>query len=641
MKLPVKQILNTSRQDIWNTKGKVTVIYDDGTEVVDRHQEIIFNRYCWELFLLYPNTPITPECGVKSVVGDDFFNADTHIKLLEKIYKYIIKYNNVTGYSNKYPLLQKVYEIVDIIQNEILYKISDYVSTIDATDFINLVNMPEIIEAESNLKDSPESVERVYKAIKHYMVHTTVKGNKFIDAYRNKAINENQANQCIGPRGVVSGLDRSVFKLPIKSGFIKGMSNLYEMMAESCTAAKALNASDTHIQQSEYGSRRIQLLTMTVRNVVNGDCGSTEYMDMMVTPGNIDNLKGKYYLNEEENKLACLEGDETYLYNKIIKFRTALKCHHQVASDICSTCLGKLSQNFKENSNLGYTMTAYLMEKISQSILSTKHLTHSVKKSMITLEGLSSKYFYPNEEGDIYFHNDINLKGMQIILPNSKLHKLVDVLNLAHTNIGLSKIGELTEIILRDTKEKTPVNQKLLVSYKDRNSIITRTFLDYLRATDMDTDARGNFVVPLDKYDKSNPIFNIPLKETNIINFLNKVTNIIETNTIKITDPIEKLNYLFDTVTEKFKCNISVLEVLMYATTTYNYKNDNYRLGRMSMLPYTQPKINIFRHRDFAALGANEHQMSDFLNKPSVIFSNNYRESHPMSVFFVPQALVK
>ena len=48
-----------------------------------------------------------------------------------------------------------------------------------------------------------------------------------------------------------------------------------------------------------------------------------------------------------------------------------------------------------------------------------------------------------------------------MILPNNRLSKLIDVLNIQHTNIALNKIGELEEIMIKDTKIK---NQLALIS---------------------------------------------------------------------------------------------------------------------------------------------------------------------------------
>ena len=640
MTVSARTLYSMPKEDVWNLEDVLyEVQYEDDVVFSTNKKEIIFNRYCWGVFDLYPATPITSTCTVRHIVGSGFFNADTHVRLLEGIFKHICSSNNLNYYYEKDSLLKRVYVVFNDIYNNIVQRVSDSVSTIDATDFIGVVKDAEISKLHSNLKSNPESIDRAYKEIKNY-VNNVSNSNRFISAYRSKAINENQANQCIGPRGFVTDLDRTVFKQPIMNGFIKGMGNLYELMTESRTAAKSLNANDTHIKTSEYASRRIQLLTMSVVGVETIDCGSTEYMDLFITQQILDNIKGKYYLTSS-GSLDYIRGNETHLINNIIKLRTSFGCRVPDHTKICTTCLGKISENFKENSNLGYTMTAFLMEKMTQSILSTKHLTHSVKKSVISLTGAANKYFYTDDNNDIYFNKDINLEGLYLILPNSKLSKLVDVLNLQHSNISLHKVGELETIVIRDIKHKTPISESIDISYRDRLSIITKSLLEHIKSIKLESDSRGNFVIPIASYNKELPIFHNPLKETNIISFVNKIASIIETNKDKVTNPYEKLNMVFNLVIEQFKCNMSVIETIIYATTTYNAFNNNYRLGRDSQHPYCESKLLLFRNRSISQLLAYEEQSKEIISNAPVIFSNVNRMNHPMDVLFKPEAIVK
>lgn len=636
----VRNLFNIPRLDIWNIPDvPYIVVYEDGKETECNKKHIIFNRYCWELFLLFPQTPIVSTCDIVAILNSEYYNADTHIRLLETIFKHICEYNNLHTYSSKEPLLKLVMNIVNLIRNEIVTMVSPYVSGIDAIDFVEVIKHPTISEIQDNLKPNPESIDRAYKMIKQTM-QTINPNNRFVKAYRSKSINENQANQCIGPRGFVTDLDRTVFKQPIMNGFIRGMGNLFEIIAESRTAAKSLNANDTHIKTSEYASRRIQLLTMSVRNIVIGDCGSTEYMDMFITQPVLDNLKGIYYL-KEDGSIDWIRGNESHLLNTIIKIRTILGCRHPVAHEVCTTCLGKISENFKENSNLGYIMTSYLMEKSTQTILSTKHLTHSVKKSAIKLEGIANKYFYTDDENNIYFNKELDLTGILMILPNSRLSKLIDVLNIQHTNIALNKIGELEEIIIKDTKAKNQIAEVVNISYRDRTSIITKALLEHIKNVKLESDARGNFVIPMDTFNKELPVFNNPLKESNIISFINKITSIIETNKDKVDDPYEKLNNLFAHIIDQFKCNFSILQVIIYATTTYNAYNKNYRLGRNSVHPHCEQKSVLFRHRSMSQLLIFEEQSKELVSNAPVIFSNINRMGHPMDVLFTPGSIVK
>lgn len=53
------------------------------------------------------------------------------------------------------------------------------------------------------------------------------------------------------------------------------------------------------------------------------------------------------------------------------------------------------------------------MEKSTQSILSTKYLTHSVNKSTIKLEENVNKYFYIDDENNIYINIYLHLNGLK------------------------------------------------------------------------------------------------------------------------------------------------------------------------------------------------------------------------------------
>ena len=135
-------------------------------------------------------------------------------------------------------------------------------------------------------------------------------------------------------------------------------------------------------------------------------------MDVFVTLQVLENIKGKYNLTSE-NKLDYIWSNETHLINNVIKLRTTLGYKYPEENKVCIICLSKISENFKENSNLGYIITSYLMEKSTQSILSTKYLTHSVNKATIKFEENVNKYFYIDDENNIYKNKDLDLNGLK------------------------------------------------------------------------------------------------------------------------------------------------------------------------------------------------------------------------------------
>lgn len=642
MEVTARSILETPISEIETKfpKGvKYSVLYEDGVTVNEHQQAIVLNRHCWELFQFAPNVPVVSKCSSIVVIGKGYYNSNVIVKLLENICRHIFEVNNIRQYSDKEKFLKGSFQVVNGIFNNIVHRKGNYVATIDAVDFVNVINDPDIAKAQEALQPSPESVEQTYRSIRNYM--NTKKGrNRFVEAYRSKAINDNQANQCIGPRGFVTGLDRTVYRKPITSGFIRGMQTLYEIITESLTAAKSLNATDTHIRTSEYASRRIQLLTMTFTRVDVNDCGSDQLLDVFVTEKYLANMKGIWY-KTPEGELKEIQGNETDLIDRVIKIRNAFGCKSPNPHHVCTTCLGSLSENFKENSNVGYTMTSFLMEKLTQAILSTKHLTHSVKKSAIRLEGAVEKYFFPSESNDIYFNRDIDLSKISIILPSNKLNKLADVLNLDHTNVALNKVGELEIIGIRNDKHNPPIIESVNISYKDRLSTITRDLLKHIKATDLEVDSRGNYIVPMEGFDINRPVFSNQMKETNIISFVNKIASIIEnTKTTKLT--LEEHFFMFmDTVLDQFPCNMTVLQSIIFATTSYNPLGGNHRLARNSPHARQEKASVLFRHRSASQLLVYEGQQSELLKHSIHAFSNEYRMDHPLDVLFAPEAVVR
>jgi effector-binding domain-containing protein len=638
--IKARDILQTPLLQVWElfTDKHYNVVYDDGQEEVTSSKSIIFNRYIWIPFGSYTATPITKDCSVQSVISRQYFTADVHIRLLESVFKNICKHNHLYDFEHKDALLKIIYQTYNAIYIDYVNRISTYVTTIDAVDFVEAANMPEIKNIHSNIKPTADSIEQTYKDLKKTLTSTSNLNNMFIHAYKSKSINENQANQCLGVRGVVAGKDRTVYKQPIMSGFITGMSTLYDMAAESTTAAKALTANDKHIAASEYNSRLLQLLTMVVESVKHGDCGSTEYYDFLVTPGSLSHLKGKYHLHD--NVLKCIDGTENDLENTIIKLRTAIGCTLRNQHCVCSTCLGEVSRNFRADTNLGYVFTAYIMEKAGQNILSSKHLTHSVKSNTIHLDG-DAAIFFQVKADNFYLNKLIDYSNVAITLDSKQLPKLMDVLNLSHSYISLEKIGEINTVIFTKDEHSKKTAQVVNVQHGDRCCILSKDFLEYIRHINIYSDHKGNYIVPLNRFNVALPIFTMPVKENNMINFITRMASILQTNYDKVTDPYDKLTALYTHMSKQFSVSLTVLETLVYATTTYNAQQNDLSLGRNSVNKTTESLFNLSKGRSMSLLFSTENQESAIFDSNMAVFNNKNVIDHPMDVFFDPHEVLK
>jgi hypothetical protein len=636
--------LQYTKEQVWQTfninKKYTPVRFCDGYVCDMFYKDVIYNYYIWQLYRLCPDVPILYEHTVTKYLEETHYNADTHIFLLEQNFKHIVKILNIKTYDQKEPLLKLCYEIVNMIYNDIVFNVGEYVTTIDALDFIEVVELDEIKKIHSGLTSSPASIEDAYNKIAKTLKSINDTENMFIHAYKSKTVNQNQANQCIGPRGFVTDVDRTVYKQPIMSGFIRGLNTIYEVAAESRTAAKAHRANDTQIAKSEYISRRLQLLSMYATKVIYGDCGSQEYMDVLVTKGSIRNFAGKYYL-DDNNNLKVIKGDEKDLEDKILRIRTIFGCKLENPHHVCSTCLGDISTTFENNSNIGNLVVMYVMEKLSQAVLSTKHLSHSVKAGEIYFEPQTAKYFYVNKENNLYLQKDVDTRGLSIVLPSKDVPKLIDVINLTHNRISVEKIGNLSQVFfVNETKNKS-VKDRVSVMYNDRYCNITQEFLSYIKNNIVLSDVRGNFVINLDHWDKSKPMFNMPMKEDNLINFVSNVASIVESEIKRIKSAHEKADTLFTFLSKKLDINFSIVEIITYATSVYNKAIQDYRLPRGSVHMTAEKAKTISYGRSLSHLFSLQEQIEPIFAGNGDIFDPTNREDHPMDIFFDPQGVIE
>ena len=102
------------------------------------------------------------------------------------------------------------------------------------------------------------------------------------------------------------------------------------------------------------------LRTASGITIVEGDCNSKMYKEVLVTPGNAGYLNFRYHL--VGNKVVMIE-DATKLIGQVLKLRTPLFCHQEGRS-YCTTCCGKNYVN-RENS------IGLQMNNISDAILTS------------------------------------------------------------------------------------------------------------------------------------------------------------------------------------------------------------------------------------------------------------------------------
>lgn len=640
-KLGARDILNMSRDQVWSMKfGYYEVVFEDGVTLECSLMSIILDRYLWELYKQHPTLPIISKTSTTGMVGDGFFNGKVFSNVLETIFQHACDTLGIRHYEEKEPMLKLCFEILQTIFNEVLHNIQEFMTTLRAEHLYEIIDDPQVVAIQSKITGTPDSIGRSYRELTQFYFEKETY-NPLTSGVRYGAASVSQTNQVIGSPGFISDLNRLVYPKPVFTGYGEGIKLVYDLLIISLMAVKAHNASSQSIQDTEWASRRFQQLAMSVERAILGDCGSTIYdtidaFDIKY----LNNYLGIWYVEDRDNPvLKCITKEDVHLAGKTIHIRNAFGCILPNRHNICTTCLGKTYENFKPNTNIGYTAAAGHMRTVSQTALSFKHLVESVAGSVIKLVGEVANFFKAGEGNLLYINDNFNFEDYSIVLDGNDLIKLTDAIQVTDSDLSMSRMGDIEEVTLRRDDGKHEVSVR--VAYKDREANITTKFLDYIKENDFETDRRGNYSIPLKNWEIDEPMFEIPLKDEDIAQFLRLLESYVE-GTINKKDRTFKQHFdefvklVFDTG----GTNISTLYVLGYALTVSDYDNGDFRQARGSDNKHYAKASEIFNNRCLSQFLVYQAQINPLFRQSHALFSKRNKQRHPMRVLFFPEETV-
>jgi len=634
--------------------------FDDNSILNVTKRETIYSSYFWDIFRAYPNIVITPLHHVSTILKGKPLSSSTHTSLLTNIIKSVINEYNLHIPEQKEDLLAMVYNVTNRAYNELIKVTEEYVSSIDILDFIEIVDHEEVKILNNNTQANYESIANAYEYIREIINNNTdLSNNRIVKSVKSNMVNANQLFQCIASRGFLTEIDGSILPTPVLGNFTKGLTSLYNYVAESRSAAKALYFSEAPLQEAEYFARRLQLLSMVVERISYTDCGSTDYVDWRITPplkddkgniiykGDLFFMGGKNYVDETTplGQYKQITGDDPTLYNKVLKLRSPLLCKHPNPHEICAVCFGGLAENVSKYANIGHLCSATMTQQTSQSVLSTKHLDASSTSSSITLDDVSKKFFVINKAKNAYiFKKDYKGQDIKIIVNRDEAIGLTDIHNTnSIDNINPTRISSITCIDIVHVINNEEITYPIFIGQENRTAIFSSEFLRYLLVAKWRTDDRNNFVFTLDKWNFNLPIFKLPDMEYSYSDHSRHISKIIESNMKSITDrmkphsPISTLQELFSLVNTKLNVNIVALEVIIYANMIAS--KSSYSLSRNKPNSVLGVSKLIIKNRSLSTEYAYESQVGTLINPTS--FYKLDRPDSIFDVFMCPDEVVK
>ena len=659
-------LTNSTQELIEKLSGDFILVFDDG-ELRTNYKETIYSSFIWLFHRRFPMVPLSYKHHVASLFKRDEDGnylsgnkGDTHIKLLNKVYwdtHAIINKDNPAHFD------EELCELAFIATNDLynyLSSLDEYVESFDILDYLEIRELPEVKQVLADI-DTDESINIAYDTVsKTIKKDIRLNRNPLVRADRDGSIKHMQLLQCMVARGKTTDIDSYQFKEPIKRGYLDGFKTIYETIIESRPASQSLFFNKDTLKKTEYFSRRLQIQTMIVERVHPGDCGSQNYLIWKLSGENYDShgrltkqkdshyFRGKFFLNEETGQLQEFKESDEHYIGKRLKFRSPVAgCFHPDPKGICSTCYGALASSVPTNANLGHLVAAFIMAKISQSILSLKHYQGSALIGRIELDQNQGRFFITNKLANAYLIKP-NWKGkeLKMVIPKEEIIgitdlQLVDDVRTFGSITHFSEVSNVTFIIKDgNITDSVPVD----IGMGRRLGSLTFQALEFIKQHGWDYDVKGNYIIDLKDWDPETILLKLPDIHVTASDLSKEIESLIEGRKTELRQrdthdaPEELLFNLYNTVNNSLDINIALLEVVVYGAMVQDSQNKNFNLPKgNSRRGLGVSEVTIAGRGLGGAMGYEDHAAT-IQNPNSYVWQG--RPSHVMDVFIKPKEAV-
>lgn len=658
-RIRIRELFNADPIELLHgLKTRLSVIWEDGVETEMSSKEVIVNKYALEILKGLPEVPLVSKYHINKYYTNGIYVSKTINKLYEAVVNDVVDlYVKPTNDRSILETLYKnMYNVVNDMYNNIIYAIPEYCVNLDILDFLEIQTNERLLESIKAVKydNRPETISASYNVLDDILRNDpSLAKNRLSKGYISNTLNPNQLKQILAPRGYGTEINSELFKTPIYSSFCIGLYNMYHMAVESRSAAKALYLSTKAIQTSEYFARELQLVTMNIEHLVDGDCGSTDYMDWYVRPaedGNkadLPNLIGKFFLNDK-GELEEITAKHKHLEGTTIKLRSAMNCKLQESNCICSKCFGTLSYGMFKHTNLGHISATSLTQKISQSILSTKHLVSSATTNDIVLDENAKLFFNVVNKNNYGFKKEVltgKTASMRMIVTQYEAYGIKDLnANVDTSKLYPSKISRIESIILEVSQNGTTAEYPIVVRNGNKRGSFTLPFLAYILQGHYTLDEQDRYVIDLSKWKSTGPVITLPQIEFNFLELVKRIKSEFKSmKYIKDKRSAETkeslLQKVFDLVNIKLDVNIALLEVIVYAFTVKSLENKDFRLGRNTEDSQLAKIKDLMKNKSLGGSFAWEHVIKILLSPTSFNGYNNI--DHIMDIMVRPKEVLE
>lgn len=666
------------------------VQFADGVLTLSAH-EIIVNRFIWDILYAINNSHYSKEKGmmpmkkaysITEYYCNGFFASSSLSGVIERILEDICLFYVEPEFDRSILdeiVFGKIEQVYNDLYNYLVCDGVEYYTSIDVLDFYQIQFQEELINAIKKVSEekSQEAIMNSYDALDRVISTVPeIRNNPIVTGYLSGAFNKRQVYQILSSRGFLAELNSDIIPTPVLSSFFLGMNSAFEMAAESRSSAKAQRSQEIAIEQSEYTARIIQLVSMRYEQLVDGDCGSKDYVEYYVNPDPVIGkpelplLVGKWYLDEETGVEKAIRKDDTHLIGKTIKLRSQAKCLHAESNCCCVKCFGQIAYSIPYLSNLGHVVASIITQIITQSLLSTKHLSGSASGLDFELGPVEGEFFIKSNNNGLKLNSANFVKGKtyELIVKQKDFNGLSGGLyaGMDFAKITPNRNSKLNKFYIKVTDDKTGIYtyHECSIAYtksiKKHNSTTSKSkegatnastvfgsftsqFIKYIVGDGNDKnyyldDSGESYCINLNKWKSKDDVIVFPNLEFNFLDlqkdFKRNLRNIGGTEGY-----FEKLlQSQFDLLNSKLDIPYSIVEALICSFIVKDPVTKDVRLAR-GVSDLIVRISDIIYNGSLGAMAAFEHHNKHFMSPKT--FNGFNQGSHVLDVALKPEETVR
>lgn len=641
-------LFNMDLETLWALPPERHIVICSDGEVESHTRSTIISVYLW-----YPMRTYRAPIKKRYMLGYARFTSRRMLEILNDIVWGIHFYHQLELDTEH--LAKVTFDTVNQFYNDFTVQLSASVATLSMFDVLDVMYHPTIKKANDEVEPTELSIENCYKQIRSVLNDVNeLRGNPLAESVRSGTLKADQILQCIGPRGFNTDINSDIFPEPNIKGYVKGIDDLHGALIESRMGTKSLLYNKELLRATEYFNRKTQLIAEYVQRLHPGDCGTPHLVDFPVMENLLPLMKGKYYQDPETRQLIAFTGKETHLIGQKVRMRSVLSCIHPNPSGICSVCYGTLAWSIPRGTNLGQVSAVSMGDKITSSVLSTKHLDTTSKVEKFVIHQTEGKYIRYNKTPEtLYLRRELKGRDIKITVFRHEARSLADVIMLNDlSDYPITNATQLTHMwITVDEGTEHAMSDTLKISLYNRKTSFSRELLEHIQKVRWRYDENENIVISLKGFDINKPFLSLPYKHVNMYEVMLRIQTFLHSgsdnsgkplgsreskkrirkNFLKnYHDPVDGLVAFATILNEKLNINIAHCEILVYAMMIRSGTLRDYRLPKPGISGAFEKYTNLMTNRSLGGMLAYEKQDRVFINPRSFIHTN--RNDHPYDI---------